>query len=323
MPSGSRPEPRRARTFVAIIPDVSRSPSTASAWRHRSGRLALASPRVVAVVNLTPDSFSDGGRFVAPGSDDANVSVVLRHCERFVQQGADVLDVGGESTRPGASPVDPAAELRRVSGVLERLVAEPTIARVPISIDTRHAEVARRCLELGASIVNDVSGLADPRMAAVVAEHGAGLVVGHLRGEPATMQEGIHFEAVVDEVGDELARAVDRAIDAGVPHDAIVVDPGIGFGKTAEQSAALLGSADRLFARTGCPVLVGASRKSFLAALGAAPPGERLLPSVVAGLVAVRHGAALLRVHDVAATVQALGVVAGIERARAEHGGRP
>jgi dihydropteroate synthase len=268
----------------------------------------------MAIVNVTPDSFYDGGRWIAQSRRQPNASVVIAQCRRWVEQGADLLDIGGESTRPGAEPIGEDAELARVLPVIEGLRADASLARVPISIDTRRASVAKAALAAGAVIVNDVSGLADPEMANVVAEAHAGLVISHLRGEPATMQNHIDFTDLLGEVGDELAAALARAVAAGVEREQILVDPGIGFGKTAEQSAALVGAAEVLTRRTGRPVLIGASRKRFLAALTDGKPVEqRLLGSVVAAVVAACHGAAVVRVHDVAETVEALRVHAAIE----------
>ncbi|HEY0134805.1 MAG TPA: dihydropteroate synthase, partial [Nannocystis sp.] len=159
------------------------------AWVHARGALTLERARVMAVVNLTPDSFSDGGALIDRDREDPNAETVVRVCRELVRQGADILDLGGESTRPGAAPVDAARELRRVLPALRLLRADPTLADVPISIDTRHAATAAAAMDAGAAIINDVSGLADPEMAAVAARTGAGLVLGHLRGEPATMQE--------------------------------------------------------------------------------------------------------------------------------------
>lgn len=268
----------------------------------------------MAIVNVTPDSFFDGGRWIAQSRLRPNASVVIAQCRRWVEQGADLLDVGGESTRPGAEPVGEDVELARVLPVIEGLRADPAFASTPISIDTRRASVARAALTAGATIVNDVSGLADPELASVVAEARAGLVISHLRGEPATMQEHIAFEDLLAEVGDELAAALDRAVAAGVQPEQIVVDPGIGFGKTAAQSAALVGASQLLMRRTGRPVLIGASRKRFLATLTDGKPVEqRMLGSVVAAVVAACHGAAIVRVHDVAETVEALRIHAAIE----------
>jgi dihydropteroate synthase len=268
----------------------------------------------MAVVNVTPDSFSDGGRWIAASGRRPNASVVLRQCRRWVEQGADILDVGGESTRPGAEPVDVETELARVLPIIEGLQHDPELARVPISIDTRHAVVAKAGLAAGAAIVNDISGLADPSMAEVVAEARAGVVIGHLRGQPATMQDDVHFDDLLGEVADELGQSVARAVAAGVQREQIVVDPGIGFGKTGTQSAALVGASEFLQARTGCPVLIGASRKRFLGVLGGRESAEdRMLASVAAAIIAANHGAAAVRVHDVAETIEALRVHAGIE----------
>ncbi len=271
----------------------------------------------MAIVNVTPDSFFDGGRWMASEQRSANASVVANVCRQWVELGVDLLDVGGESTRPGATPVDEATELMRVLPVLDRLRSDPTLSRVPISIDTRHAKVAAQALEHGAAIVNDVSGLADPAMAEIVAAAGAGLVIGHLRGEPATMQQEIRFDDLLGELVEELGRSLARARAAGVGRESIVVDPCVGFGKTAEQSAALVAASGLIERELGCPVLIGASRKGFLGALTGKPVEQRMLASVVAGVVAVSHGARILRVHDVAETLEALKVVAGIEDALA------
>lgn len=270
----------------------------------------------MAVVNLTPDSFHDGGKLMVDELDAPNVSVAVRRCEQLVAAGADILDLGGESTRPGAPTIGVDRECARVLPVLARLREHTALASVPVSIDTRHAEVARAALDAGAVIVNDVSGLADADMAAVVAAAGAGLVVGHLRGDPMTMQHEIRFGDMFGEIAAELAAAVERAVAAGCSREHIVVDPGIGFGKSAEQSAALVASAGWLRAAIGCQVLVGASRKSFLGALAGGPRGDRtadrLVGSLAAAVVAVERGAAVLRVHDVRETVEALAVARAI-----------
>ncbi len=285
-------------------------------WVHARGVLTLERPRVMAVVNLTPDSFSDGGVLISRGVDpDADLAIDL--CRELVRQGADILDLGGESTRPGAAPVDPAHELRRVLPLLRRLHDDPELTSTPVSIDTRHAATAAAAMDAGAAIINDVSGLADPAMADVAARTGAGLVLGHMRGEPATMQHAVHFDDLLAEVAAELGVAVERALRAGVAGDRILVDPGLGFGKTPEHSAALLASATYLTVQTGCPVLIGASRKGFIGALTGRPVGERLIGSVAAAVIAVLRGASVVRVHDVAATVEALRVVAGVRSASA------
>jgi len=293
---------------------VAPEPGTA-VWVHARGVLTLERPRVMAVVNLTPDSFSDGGALISPWGDDPDADLGVEVCRELVRQGADILDLGGESTRPGAAPVDPAHELRRVLPLLRRLHGDPELTGTPVSIDTRHATTAAAAMDAGAAMNNDVSGLADPGMAAVAARTGAGLVLGHLRGEPATMQRAVHFDDLLAEVAAELGAAVERALRAGVANDRILVDPGLGFGKTPEHSAALLASADYLTQQTGCPVMIGASRKGFLGALTGRVVGERLIGSVTAAVIAVLRGASVVRVHDVAATVEALRVVAGVRSA--------
>lgn len=281
----------------------------ARAWVHATGVLSLERPRVMGIINLTPDSFFDGGRL--HDGDRVDAARARERALALVRQGADVLDLGGESTRPGSAPVDPELEKTRVLGVLEQIADLP----VPRSIDTRHADVARAAMAAGAAIVNDVSGLADPDMAGVVAETGAGLVIGHLRGDPATMQHDVRFVDLLREVTDELAEAVERAVVAGVERPRIVVDPGIGFGKTAEQSAALVAAAGWLRQATRCPVLVGASRKGFLGAIVGDGPRDRLPGSLAAALIAVERGASILRVHDVEQTVAALAVARSIREA--------
>lgn len=291
-------------------------------WVHARGALSLELPRVMAIVNLTPDSFFDGGNLLAPGAEEPNAGMAARLCRGLVQQGADILDLGGESTRPGSTPVDVKTEMRRVLLVLRRLRDDPELASVPISVDTRNAAVAHAAMEAGAAIINDISGLADPAMAGVAARTGAGLVLGHLRGEPATMQAHIAFTDLLSEVACELGFAVERALRAGVSGDRILVDPGIGFGKTADQSAALLVASAELTQRTGCPVLIGASRKAFLGAITGKPVGERLIGSVAAAIIAVERGASVVRVHDVAATAEALRIVAAVRSAECSARGK-
>lgn len=305
-------------------PGVSASPGEQAdgrAWVHAGGRVALPKGRcrVMAIVNVTPDSFFDGGRWWdGQGELGAATEAIVAQARAWVGAGAAVLDVGGESTRPGAEAVSHDDERARVVPIITALAR--SFPAVAISVDTRHAEVARAGLEAGATIVNDVSTLADPGMARVVAEAGAGLCISHMRGVPKTMQRDIAFDDVVAEVGDELAAAVERALAAGVTREQILVDPGVGFGKSAEQSAALVCASAALEARTGCPVLIGASRKSFLGRLlgkGASlPVSERGLPSVVAAALAAEHGAAMVRVHDVLDTCRAMDLQAAMLAAR-------
>ena len=280
----------------------------------RIGGREFAPPGVfiVGVLNVTPDSFSDGGRYLDPGAG-------VEHALRLAAEGADLIDVGGESTRPGAPEVSEEEELRRVIPVLERLAA----ARfpVPVSIDTSKPEVARAALGAGAVMVNDVRALADPELARVVAESGVAVVLVHMRGTPRDMRDRAVYGDVVSEVRSELSGAMARAIRAGVREDRIVIDPGIGFAKTSEQSIELLARLPDL-ARLGRPLLVGPSRKSFLGAITGAPPEERLAGTLAAVTAAVLGGATFIRVHDVAASRQAARVAAAL-RASGGSGGRP
>jgi dihydropteroate synthase len=278
-------------------------------WVHAGGVTQLNRPLVMGIVNVTPDSFSDGGQL--HDGDAVDLDATRQRIAELMTQGADVVDIGGESTRPGAAPVDEPQERARVVPAIALAVAAGAL----VSVDTRRASVAAAAIDAGAAIVNDVSGLADPRMVEVVAGSGAGLVIGHLRGDPATMNREIRFVDLLREVTDELSNAVQRAVDAGIDRPRILVDPGIGFGKTAQQSAALIAASGWLSQATGCAVLIGASRKSFLGALAGAGPHERLPGSLAAAVLAAERGAAVLRVHDVAQTVQALAVARSIREA--------
>ena len=276
--------------------------------RHATGSLPTSRRTVVmGVLNVTPDSFSDGGLAIASdGSSERAVGLGLA----LATAGADCVDVGGESTRPGSDPVPVDVELARVIPVVAGLAGEGVI----VSVDTRHAAVARAALDAGASIVNDVGALApDEGMLDAVAAAGAAYVIMHLRGEPRTMQDDPRFDDVVAEVEAELLAARDAAVAGGVEADRIALDPGIGFGKTLAHNLALLAAVPRL-AGHGAPLLVGASRKSFLGHVtGVATPAERLAGSLASAVLAARDGARILRVHDVAATVEALAVQAAID----------
>lgn len=275
---------------------------------------------ILGVLNTTPDSFSDGGRFVRAGDDTLHLDDAVRAGLALAHDGADVLDVGGESTRPGARAVPVEREIARTAPLIAALAKRTDVA---ISIDTRKAAVAEAALDAGARIVNDVSGLRfDPALAGVVARHRAWLVLGHLRGVPESMQQGIAFGDVLEEVAGELAACVRDAREAGVADDRIVVDPGLGFGKHAEQSARLLACVDVLRARLGRPILLGPSRKSFLGAITGDPPGARDVATVAACAVAVYAGADALRVHDVAGARRAASVGLALRAARAHAGGR-
>jgi len=263
------------------------------------------------IVNVTPDSFSDGGEALDPAA-------AIERGRSLVEEGAAILDVGGESTRPGADPVSAEVELGRVVPVVEGLAAD---GRAVISIDTTKVEVARAALEAGAAIVNDVSALRfEPDLAELVAETGAGLVLMHMKGEPRTMMEDPHYDDLLGEIAAELESAAAAACAAGVASEAIVLDPGIGFGKTAVDNLRLLAGIDRL-AALGHPVLIGHSRKTFLDPDGTFPPRERVPESIAAAIVATCSGAAVLRVHDVAEHARALDVLRRYREAnRAERG---
>jgi dihydropteroate synthase len=272
-----------------------------SAWQARGVTFADDSrPRVMGIVNVTPDSFSDGGRSLA--FEDA---VALG--ERLVADGADLLDIGGESSRPGAEVVPVGEELARVIPVIEALAGRVT---VPISVDTTKPEVARRALEVGASIINDIRGLDDLDLASIVAESGAGVVLMHMQGTPQTMQDDPRYDDVVREVFDDLARRVERAEGFGISRSRIAVDPGIGFGKRSVHNLDLLKNLEA-FGGLGCVILVGTSRKGFLGKLTGRPTGDRTVASVTSALAAIAGGARVVRVHDVGPMVDALRVWEG------------
>ena len=260
--------------------------------------LKLDRPQVMGIVNVTPDSFSDGG---AHDSVDAAVA----HGLRLVEAGADLLDIGGESTRPGAAEVDVDEELRRVLPVIERLAAQ---VAVPISIDTSKPDVMRAAVEAGAGMINDVYALRRDGALDTAAALGVPVVLMHMQGEPRTMQDAPQYDDVVGEVHRFLAERIFVAEMAGIARKNIVVDPGFGFGKDTAHNLQLLAQFER-FAELGVPVLAGLSRKRSIGELtGRAVPGERVAGSVAAHLVAVQRGARIVRVHDVAATVDALKV---------------
>ncbi len=268
---------------------------------------------VMGVLNVTPDSFSDGGRFAS--DEGIDVDAVVAAALAMQRAGAHLLDVGGESTRPGATEVAAEVEIARVVRVLEALAKA---CDLPLSIDTRKAAVARAALAAGASIVNDVSGgHFDPALFEVVAERDACLVIGHLRGTPATMQDAPQFDDVLAEVTDELAASVASAERAGVAATQIAVDPGIGFGKRQHDNLVLLANAGRLGERLGKPVLVGPSRKSFLGRITGDPADPGDVATAAACAVAVFAGANAIRVHDVAGGVRAAKVAIALRGARA------
>jgi dihydropteroate synthase len=264
--------------------------------------------RVMGILNATPDSFSDGGRFLDPGA-------ALAQGRRMAAEGAEILDIGGESTRPGAPAVDPETEVSRVVPLITALRAETAIT---LSVDTMKPQVARAAVAAGADIWNDVSALTwAPDSAEVAAELGCQVVLMHMRGDPRTMQAAPRYVDVVGEVEAYLLARAEAALAAGVARDRIWLDPGIGFGKTLAHNLALLARLDR-FVALGFPVLLGVSRKSFIKAIDAAAqdPGDRLGGSLAGALAGARAGVAAVRVHDVAETVQALAVERALSQAR-------
>ena len=263
-------------------------------------RERFPAPSVMGVVNVTPDSFSDGGVNLRP--EDARATA-----RRLVAEGAAIVDVGGESTRPGSEGVTAEEELRRVEPVLEAVAAE-----LPVSIDTSKAAVARRALELGAEMVNDVTALrGDPEMAALCAERGTTVVLMHMRGKPRTMQDDPRYDDVVAEVKAFLAERLQAAVAAGIAEDDVWLDPGIGFGKTAAHNMELLRRLGEL-RDLGRPLVIGTSRKSFIGRVDGSAAGERLGGTIASSVLAAAEGAELLRVHDVAEVRQALAVATAI-----------
>jgi len=264
--------------------------------------LDLSRPRVMGIVNVTPDSFSDGGRFSA-------TEAAVRHALKLVEEGADILDIGGESSRPGATPVSLNEELRRVIPVIEELGGQ---AGVPISIDTYKPEVMRAAAAAGADIVNDINALQSPGALEAVAETNVGVCLMHMQGNPQTMQADPQYQDVVGEVADFLRARMAAAEEYGISRERIVLDPGFGFGKRSVHNIALLRELETLCA-LGRPVLVGLSRKSVLGQIVGADVDARLHASLSGAVIAAMKGVRILRVHDVKATVDALRVVSAVE----------
>lgn len=279
---------------------------TATSWRVAGGLLDLSRPLIMGIVNVTPDSFSDGGRFL-------DGSAALAQAQRLAEEGADILDVGGESTRPGAADVPVDVEIARVVPLLDAL--RPL--RIPLSVDTSKPGVMRAALDAGAAIVNDVRALQAEGAADAVRESGCGLVLMHMQGEPRTMQADPRYDDVVREVGEFLHGRVAALAAAGIASERIVVDPGFGFGKTVRHNFTLLRGLPALVAR-GRPVLAGLSRKSMLGAVTGRAVGDRVPASVAAAILAVERGARIVRVHDVAATRDALQVWTALREERGE-----
>jgi dihydropteroate synthase len=299
-----------AEALEAVLGNYSHTGPREIRGVHR--RVTLGpSTAVMGILNVTPDSFSDGGVFADP-------EAALARAGEMEAEGAAVIDIGAESSRPGATPVSAEVELERLRALLPTLHDR---LKIPISIDTRKTEVARKALDLGADLVNDVSGLRDPEMRRLIARTGAPAVIVHMRGTPETMQRNLEYTDLRSEVYGALAQAVATAEEDGIGPEQLLVDPGLGFGKSAEQNLELLRHLSE-FRSLGCPVVVGASRKSFLGrALGGAPSEARLEASLAAAVIASLGGASIVRVHDVAPTVRALALVEAVRSGRFQRGG--
>ncbi|HEX9140147.1 MAG TPA: dihydropteroate synthase [Steroidobacteraceae bacterium] len=268
---------------------------------HARGTLDLSQPQVMGILNVTPDSFSDGGQFFDPAR-------ALEHALQMVADGAAIIDVGGESTRPGASLVDEAEERRRVLPVVEQLAARSPVL---ISVDTSRPALMRAAVAAGAGLINDVRGLRAPGAVQAVAESGAAACLMHMQGEPATMQQAPHYEDVLTEVRGMLRERLETCERAGMARERLCVDPGIGFGKGIAHNLALLRRLREL-EPLGCPIAVGVSRKSMLQSLTGRPLAQRLAGSLALATAAVLRGARIVRAHDVAPTVDALRVAAAM-----------
>ncbi|HEY0658114.1 MAG TPA: dihydropteroate synthase [Pyrinomonadaceae bacterium] len=276
-------------------------------WRTSKRRINYGDKTLVmAILNITPDSFSDGGKFYS--LDDA-----LRQAEKYVEEGADILDIGGESTRPNSARVSKEEEIRRVAPVIEAIVKR---FDTPVSIDTSKAEVAETAVESGAEIINDISGLRfDERIAEVAARQNTGLILMHLRGTFETMHQLLPVENIIEEVSDGFRQSVEKAKSFGVKSEQIALDIGIGFSKTFEQNLELIAKLDKLVEEfPKVPILVGASRKSFVGKItGGVLPAERINGSLASAAIAAWNGASIVRVHDVKATVETLKIVEAIK----------
>jgi dihydropteroate synthase len=270
--------------------------------KFRKNILDLSIPRVMGILNRTPDSFSDGGAFT-------DFDAALRHAHAMVEQGADLLDIGGESTRPGAEAIGVQQELDRVIPLVERLAGEIPI---PISVDTGKPEVMRAAISAGADMINDVYGLRAPGALQAATECGVPVCVMHMQGEPRSMQQHPHYRDVVAEVKQFLVQRIEACVGNGIPKQSVLIDPGFGFGKNLDHNLALLKHLSEL-AELGQPLLVGLSRKSMLGTLlGGAGAGQRLYGSITAATLAVLNGAHIVRCHDVGPTVEALKVVTAV-----------
>ena len=291
----------RSCNSLSVMPQSQSHPVPILLMRGR--RLVLDRPMVMGVLNVTPDSFSDGGQYLDPGA-------AVKHALEMVEEGADLIDIGAESSRPGAEPVPEAEELRRLIPVVREICRHVS---VPVSVDTTKAAVAIAAIEAGAAMVNDISaGQADPVMTRVVAEAGAGLVLMHMQGTPQTMQRAPHYGSVVDDVRDFLRARMQAAMQAGIAADQILLDPGIGFGKNLEHNLMLLAGLDA-FQSLGRPVLVGVSRKAFIGEVLGRRTDDRLMGTAAAVAVAVLRGAMVVRVHDVKAMQDVVRMIHAIQ----------
>lgn len=266
---------------------------------------------IMGIMNLTPDSFSSDGLYRQATGDKNSINDIVRFAQELVRAGADIIDVGGESSRPGARPVTLKEELRRTIPVIKRL---SRLIKVPISIDTRKPEVARQALDNGAAIVNDITALKNPLMPGIIRRHKAAVVLMHMKGAPCNMQRNPAYVSVLDEVREYLSKAVERALAAGIEKNKIIVDPGIGFAKTSGHNLEIINNLKELKI-LGCPILIGTSRKSFIGSTLNLKVQERLLGTVSSCVLAAKNGANILRVHDVAYVSQALRMADAINRA--------
>jgi dihydropteroate synthase len=253
-------------------------------------------PLVMGVLNVTPDSFSDGGKYL-------DIKSACKRAMQIEKEGADILDIGGESTRPGSLLVSIDDELNRIMPVIERLKDK---LKIPISVDTNKYEVARCALKQGACIINDISGLhGDKRLASLCAKHSAGIIIMHMRGKPRTMQKRPFYNNLLKDIADYLKEGIAAALSAGIRRESVVIDPGIGFGKTLRHNLSIIKNID-YFRQSGYPLLIGASRKSFLGRVTGLDTGQRLAPTIAVNAIAVYCGADIIRVHDVRESIAAL-----------------
>ncbi len=264
-----------------------------------------ARAHIMGVINLTPDSFSQDGLYKVTKSGSQEVTGIINYAEKMVADGADIIDIGGESSRPGAKSVSLKEELKRTIPAIKEIRKK---IKVPVSIDTYKSEVAKAALDNGAVLVNDISGLRDKRMADLIAKYKAGVVIMHMSGTPWDMQKNIRYNSLIEDIMQYLKTAIDRAEEAGVNKEKIIIDPGIGFGKTVEHNLEILNRL-REFKALGKPILVGPSRKSFIGKILSAKPGERIFGTVSSCVLAVNNGAKLVRVHDVKEVKQALKII--------------